>query len=115
MKHQGKYYLTYSANNTSSPDYAVGLAASFSPLGPFTKYEGNPILQKTEQVCGVGHHSFFRSLRDGELICVYHCHCSKTEFRPRKVCLDRAEFVAENGCTVLKIHGPTHTPQKAIE
>jgi len=43
LKHKGKYYLTYSANHTRSEDYAIGYAVSDSPLGPFEKYENNPI------------------------------------------------------------------------
>ena len=115
LKHNGRYFLTYSANHTRSEDYAIGYAVSDSPFGPFEKYEGNPILHKTEEVNGTGHHSFVRSLDKKELICVYHCHYSKTEFQPRMVCIDRAEFtVDENGCDLLVINGPTTTPQRAF-
>ena len=115
LKHNGKYFLTYSANHTRSPDYAIGYAVSDTPLGPFKKYAGNPILKKNELVNGVGHHSFTRS-RDGkELVCVYHSHKSKTEFQPRTVCLDRAEFITdENGEDILVINGPTRTEQIAF-
>ena len=46
LKHNGKYYLTYSANHTRSVDYAVGCAISDSPMGPFQKVAYNPILKK---------------------------------------------------------------------
>lgn len=115
LKHNGKYYLTYSANHTRSEDYAIGYTVSDSPFGPFEKYEGNPILHKTADVNGTGHHSFVRSVDGKELICVYHCHYSKSEFQPRSVCIDRAEFVeSESGCDILVIHGPTTTYQKAF-
>ena len=110
LKHKGKYYLTYSANHTRSEDYAVGYAVSDSPLGPFKKYEGNPILHKNEYANGVGHHSFTYA-NDGGLLCVYHRHFSKERFVPRMICADRAEFVArDGGDDILVIHGPTQGP-----
>lgn len=116
LKHHEKYYLTYSANHTRSPDYAVGYAVSESPYGPFIKYKGNPILHKTEFVNGVGHHSFTRSHNKDELVCVYHCHYNKRQFQPRLVCVDRAQFVMDNnGDYILKIYGPTIDTQKAFE
>ncbi|MBQ6831496.1 MAG: glycoside hydrolase family 43 protein [Oscillospiraceae bacterium] len=107
LKHKGIYYLTYSANHTRCRDYAVGVAMSQSPVGPFEKFKGNPILHKNERFCGVGHHSFTTS-RDGKvLICAYHCHDSYECFRPRRVCLNTARFVpGENGMDELIINGP---------
>ena len=52
LKHNGKYYLTYSANHFRTPDYAVGYAVADTPLGPFQKFEGNPILKKNEGIVG---------------------------------------------------------------
>ena len=115
LKHKGRYYLTYSANHTRSEYYAIGYAVSDSPYGPFVKYENNPILHKTDDVNGTGHHSFVRSIDGNDLICVYHCHYSKTRFQPRKVCIDRAYFKSgNNGCDILVIDGPTTSPQSAF-
>lgn len=115
LKHKGKYYLTYSANHTRSEYYAIGYAVSDSPYGPFKKYENNPILHKTDEVNGTGHHSFVRSANGKELICVYHCHNSKTRFQPRLVCIDRATFEpVEGGDDILVVHGPTTTPQRSF-
>lgn len=113
LKHDGRYYLTYSANHTRSPYYAVGCATSDSPYGPFTKYP-EPILCKNDEVVGVGHHSFVRSKDDKEIIIVYHRHYSPTQFPPRLVCVDRVEFVKTDGDDKLVVHGPTNTPQKAF-
>ncbi len=113
LKHNGIYFLTYSANHTRSPYYAIGYATSTSPMGEFVKYEGNPILKMNEEVNGVGHHSFVKTPK-GELVCVYHSHYSKTQFTPRTICLDRARFEVENGKTVLVIEGPTKNPQPAF-
>ncbi|MBR5459844.1 MAG: glycoside hydrolase family 43 protein [Clostridia bacterium] len=112
LKQEGKYYLTYSANATQSPFYAVGYAVSDSPLGEYKKYSKNPILKKSETVNGTGHHSFTTTKDGKRLICVYHTHNSLTEWKPRMACADYAEFTVENGETVLKIHGPTRQEKK---
>ena len=104
LKHNNKYYLSYSCNHTQSPDYAIGYATSDNPMGPFTKYAKNPILQKTDKVVGVGHHSFFNRIGDNHLMCVYHRHYSPEQNYPRQVCLDEAKFIGD----VLKINGPTY-------
>ena len=44
LKDKGTYYLMYSGNVFSSPDYGIGFATALSPTGPFTKYAENPIL-----------------------------------------------------------------------
>lgn len=109
LKHNGKYYLSYSANHTRSPYYAVGYAVADSPCGPFVKYEGNPILHMTNKVNGVGHHSFAPSKDGKELICAYHCHYSKTQFRPRMVCFATACFAPDSlgSDDILIINGTT--------
>ena len=42
--HNGKYYLTYSGSHFET-DYGSGYAVGDSPLGPFRKYQGNPVLR----------------------------------------------------------------------
>ena len=113
LKHNGRYYLTYSANHTRSPYYAIGYAVCDSPMGEFVKNSANPILKMNEEVNGVGHHSFVVA-NNGELVCVYHSHYSKTQFVPRTICLDRAKFVSEKGEDKLVINGPTKSPQPAF-
>ena len=107
LKHKGIYYLTYSCNHTRCQDYAVGVATSKSPVGPFEKFPGNPILHKNDKFCGVGHHSFTTSKDGDTLICVYHCHNSYESFKPRKFCLNTAQFVpGKYGMDELVINGP---------
>jgi len=108
LKHNGKYYLTYSANDYQSPDYAVGYAVASSPTGPFVKYSGNPILKKNDKVQGTGHHSFTTSKDGKTLMCVYHIHNSLTAVHPRLTCIDPAEFIKnpDGGDDILVIHGP---------
>lgn len=72
VKWDGVYYLFYSANHYKDPDYAVGYATSKSPTGPWTKYEGNPIIRRDivgEK--GSGHGDVFQG-KDGTFYYVYH-------------------------------------------
>jgi xylan 1,4-beta-xylosidase len=71
LKHKGLYYLMYSGSGADGPDYAIGYATAKSPLGPFTKHEGNPIAQRGNGVLGPGHHCVIAG-RDGRLWMVYH-------------------------------------------
>ncbi len=108
LKNNAKYYLTYSANDYQNQDYSVGCAVSDSPMGPFEKCSGNPILSKCGEFFGTGHHSFTRNKDTGSLICVYHCHNSIVKVHPRMVCIDSAEFITDNnGNEILKINGPS--------
>lgn len=47
------YYLFYSGNDWNG-NYAMGYATSHSPVGPFAKYAGNPILRGTKDILGPG-------------------------------------------------------------
>jgi xylan 1,4-beta-xylosidase len=71
LKRGRTYYLMYSGSPADTPDYAIGYATSDSPLGPFTKYPGNPIVHRTENVVGPGHHCVIDG-PDGRLWMVYH-------------------------------------------
>ncbi len=112
IKHNGVYYLTYSGSQFESVNYAVGYMTSDSPLGRFTRYAYNPILQSTSDIHGPGHHSFAYSPDGSELFIVYHCHFSLTQPMPRKLCIDRVKFVPTgNGPDRMVVLGPTATPQ----
>ncbi len=71
LKHQGLYYLMYSGSGADGPEYGIGYATSPSPMGPFTKYAGNPIAQQGDGVFGPGHHCVVEG-PDGGLWMVYH-------------------------------------------
>ncbi|MBR7128411.1 MAG: family 43 glycosylhydrolase [Lentisphaeria bacterium] len=94
LKHDGKYYITYSANSYKSPNYAIGYAVADNPKGPFVKAEENPILCQPLNFKGSGHHSFFTD-KDGKLRIVFHVHRSNTEINPRYVVIGDVLF--ENG------------------
>ena len=94
LKHNGKYYLTYSANDYQSQDYAIGYAVAETPRGPFQKAKVNPILRRPAGFVGSGHHSFFKD-KEGKLRIVFHVHYSTSQIHPRRVIIGTAFF--ENG------------------
>ncbi len=106
FKENGLYYMMYSANFYGGKFYAVGYATSKSPLGPFTKADNNPVLEKNVEkggiVTGTGHNSITIS-PTGEMLCVYHGRTSKTGDE-RVVFIDQME-VLDDG--TLVVHGPT--------
>lgn len=107
IKHNDKFYMTYSGNTFDSPVYGVGYAVADSPLGPYVKYEGNPILQSNDRVHGAGHHSITKSPDGTELFMVYHRHHSLSTVEPRRIAIDRMWFEGD----ILRVSGPSITPQ----
>ncbi len=52
-KHNGRYYLFYSANNFASTCYGIGYAVANQPLGPYRK-AGAPLLCTRDHECYLG-------------------------------------------------------------
>ena len=71
LKRNGVYYLMYSGTGADSPNYGIGYATAKSPLGPFAKHPGNPIVQRGGKVLGPGHHCVIEG-PDQKLWNVYH-------------------------------------------
>lgn len=111
LKHNGRYYMTYSANHTGFPHYGIGYATADHPLGPWVKAEENPIAATNLDVgvSGPGHSCITRSPDGEELFIIYHTHADpKNPSGERVVNIDRLQF-DEDG--KLKIIGPTRSPQ----
>ena len=72
QKHNGTYYLEYSASGTQWKTYAEGYYTAKSPMGPFTYAPNNPLLRKTDGlVTGTGHGSIVEG-PDGQPLAVLH-------------------------------------------
>jgi hypothetical protein len=56
VQHAGQFYLFYSGNDFSTPEYGTGVAIAASPLGPYRKMD-RPLLQSTADWAGPGHPS----------------------------------------------------------
>lgn len=96
IKHNGTYYMTYSANSYESQSYGIGYAVATSPFGPWTKYPDNPILQKPGDLVGVGHSAMFYD-KNGQLKIVFHAHHSKKSIHPREMYISDVTFIPVNG------------------
>ncbi len=85
IRHNGTYYMTYSANHYQDPYYGIGYSTASSPFGPWTKDPDNPVVGMDEDagIYGPGHNSFVTSPDSSELYMVYHRHVSKEDTRRR--------------------------------
>jgi GH43 family beta-xylosidase len=91
LKRDDTYYLMYSGTGADSPNYAIGYATAKSPLGPFAKYAGNPIVQQTVAVLGPGHHSIAQGPSGGLWMLYHQKLASNTGYR-RFIALDKLWF-----------------------
>lgn len=116
LKHKGIYYLFYTANDYRNPDYNVGYATSSSPIGPWKKYEGNPVLKKSPKAVGMGSGSFVRNA-SGELFMFYHTHYNRNKVSPRKTVYSKCKFVSggDNNPDVLKVANEKHFLYKTLK
>ncbi|CAM3540242.1 glycoside hydrolase family 43 protein [Flavobacterium chungbukense] len=92
LKHNGLYYMIYSANDFRNPDYAVGYATAKSPLGPWEKATESPIISRKEVgLNGVGHGDVFYD-KNGKMKYVLHAHYSNNGVSPRKAATIDIDF-----------------------
>ena len=96
VKRNDVYYMTYSANSYESPFYGIGVATATNITGPWTKYEGNPILQKPGDLVGVGHSAMFTD-KEGKLRIVFHAHNSTEKIHPRHMYISTVSFGNKQG------------------
>jgi len=109
LKHEGTYYLLYSGSGADSPDYGVGYATAKSPLGPFTKYSGNPIVRRGSGVFGPGHGCVVKDAA-GAFWHVYHQQRDEARGWNRFLCIDPLWFDKDG---VLHGQATRGTPQPA--
>lgn len=103
IKHNDIYYMTYSGNSYESPFYGIGYATSNSPMGPWTKYENNPIFQKPDNLVGIGHSATFKD-KNGKLRVVFHAHHDENNIHPRIAYLADVSFT-NDAKPIMKIGG----------
>ncbi|MDR1864334.1 MAG: glycoside hydrolase family 43 protein [Bacteroidales bacterium] len=111
VKHNGVYYLTYSANSYESQFYGVGFATATDITGEWTKYDQNPILQNPTGLTGVGHSAMFTD-KEGNLRIVFHAHNNTKEIHPRHMYIGTVHFEQENGKEVMKIGSQYIIPEQ---
>jgi beta-xylosidase len=94
IKHNNKYYLTYSEGKTIDETYEVRYAVGNNPLGTFTEATNSPILTTNDSlgVYGPGHHTIF-NLEDKKYI-LYHRHSLPFAIgtAKRQTCINELKF-----------------------
>lgn len=103
------YYLFYSGNAFWNESYAVGVARSTSPLGPFVKRR-ETVLRRDENWLGPGHGSVVKG-PNGHDYFVYHAwQRGRVGGRnPRMLLIDRIHW--ENGWPRINDGSPSNTEQ----
>lgn len=92
VKHNGIYYLTYSANDYQSQDYSVGYATTTSLSSPdWKKASNNPIVRRVYDLVGTGHHTIFNDA-EGDMRIAFHAHNSSSAVHPRLTYIGRMNF-----------------------
>jgi GH43 family beta-xylosidase len=86
-KRDGKYTLLYCGSDGQSIYYAIGAAFAPTPLGPFTKYNKNPVFQDLPKIYCPGHGSVTQD-RTGALWFLYHQKPDSAIGWKRDICLD---------------------------
>ena len=99
VPYNGKYYLTYSANDFQSPWYGVGYATSSNLERGWTKYRYNPVVQNVEGLFGTGHHSFFTD-KEGRMRIVFHAHHGSNAVYPRRMYIGTMAFDGDGVLTL---------------
>lgn len=95
MLKRGKtYYLLYSGTAASSLDYAIGYATAKSPMGPFEKHPGNPIVKRGNGALGPGHGCVVKDAQNN-LWSVYHQQKDGSLPWNRFICIDPLWFDEE--------------------
>ncbi len=126
LKHNGKYYLTFSVGDYNDSSYQVAQAVSDNIFGPYrklTEAEGGVVMSGgtsgSQEISGTGHHSFV-SVGD-RLYMVYHRHDDFIAAgAARNPAIDEVKWITikdkdGNDLDVLYSNGPTCSVQPRIE
>ncbi|CAM3747138.1 family 43 glycosylhydrolase [Cohnella lubricantis] len=117
VKRGGYYYLFVSGDNCcgAGANYAVMVARSESPLGPFEKYSsvpgGGPILEANDRFDAPGHNSIVTDDAGQDWI-LYHAFDRNARFKGRILLMDKIDW--KDGWPVINDgKGPSFTEQKS--
>ena len=100
----GKYYFSWSENDTRSPNYQVRYLISDSPTELTGKVEGMPLIAKDglNQIWGTGHHAVVQKPGTDEWFVVYHRFARPDGIKKgwdagynREICIDKLEFTGD--------------------
>ena len=79
LKRNGDTFVVYSASGSWTPDYCLGMLHNKTKdvLNATAWVKHGPVFKKTDQVWGVGHRSFVKSLCQSEDWIIYHSKSSR--------------------------------------
>ena len=106
-KHDGTYYIQYSASGTQWRTYATGVYSSKNPLGPFTYNDTSPLFRSTTGVVTGTAHGSVVTGPDGNPWGFYTIVLNNPP-GGRRVGMDPLGFDASGN---MIARGPTSTPQ----
>ncbi|MDR2202321.1 MAG: family 43 glycosylhydrolase [Clostridiales bacterium] len=124
LKHNGKYYLTFSTSQYFRFAYSSAQAIGDKPLGPFTKVAlekgGNFITALSapgkddiyEHTAGTGHHTFARV--GDEVYAIYHAFANRKTLgngEHRAIAVDKVSFVNNGEQEIIYCNGPSYSIQ----
>ena len=113
LRHSNKYIMFYSSPGYDMPEYSVAYGIADTPLGPYIKPYGAPVLTRSQLVSGPGHNGCTVSPDGTEMFIVYHTHQQLSGGDPRQIAIDRVRFVDDPVFGVrVEIDGPTTLAQK---
>lgn len=98
LKRNGDIFIVYSASGSWTADYCLGLLHNKSQnvLDPAAWTKHGPVFRKTDQVWGVGHCSFVKSLCQTEDWIIYHSKSSpEPGWKDRDVHAKRFEWASD--------------------
>ena len=114
LKHEGRYYLSYSQGITIKDTYAVHYAVGDTPFGPFTEASTSPILSTdhARHIVSPGHHALFRHA--GRTYILYHRHSVPfvADQAHRQTCIDELRFTADG---LIEKITPTHAAPALVQ
>ena len=106
-KRKGIYYLSWSQFDTRDPRYSVAYATSKSPLGPYQKVAGQPILQQKGEVKAAGHHSIVQIPGRDEWVIAYHrFNVPGGDGYNRETCISPLRFDATGAIIPVNVFEP---------
>jgi len=105
FRHDGSYYLQYSACGTQFRRYCIGVYRGNSPLGPFTGQSSPVALQPHGRVTGTGHGCWTRG-PGGSVWQFYTVLVRRIHKYERRIGMDRVEFSPDGEAHVTVTSSP---------
>lgn len=107
IKRGDYYYIFWSGDGYHPGLYAVSVARSTSPFGPFERYSGNPILMESEKLTSPGHCAIIQDDAGQDWI-VYHAYDKADTALGRFLLIDK--LVWKDGWPTVAGRVPSFSP-----